>query len=151
MGRISIRRNMRRLLRTLHSLWSWLLLMTVCRVRAAINLEAAGTTGRDLLFQATSEQMIEAYSHVPRYVSPSPSYFLWRAFLYFLYSYRPFGTILANEIFSSGVILSDTDFRQFEQYLNVTGLDMAIVGNSYLYHMRKVRFLPPPHSVLPPR
>lgn len=84
-------------------------------VRAAINLEAAGTTGRDLLFQATSEQMIQAYSHVP----------------------RPFGTIIANEIFSSGIILSDTDFRQFEQYLNVTGLDMAIVGNSYLYHMRK--------------
>ncbi|TFK34083.1 hypothetical protein BDQ12DRAFT_690347, partial [Crucibulum laeve] len=84
-------------------------------VRAVINLEAAGTTGRELLFQATSEQMIEAYSHVP----------------------RPFGTIFANDIFSSGIILSDTDFRQFEQYLNVTGLDMAIVGNSYLYHMRK--------------
>ncbi|KAF8625164.1 hypothetical protein AX15_005531 [Amanita polypyramis BW_CC] len=84
-------------------------------VRAVINLEAAGTTGRELLFQASSEQMIQAYAHVP----------------------RPFGTILANEIFSSGVILSDTDFRQFEQYLNVTGLDMAVVGNSYLYHMRK--------------
>ncbi|KAF8806834.1 hypothetical protein BYT27DRAFT_7167035 [Phlegmacium glaucopus] len=84
-------------------------------VRAMLNLEAAGTTGRELLFQATSEQMIEAYSHVP----------------------RPYGTIFANDIFSSGIILSDTDFRQFEFYLNVTGLDMAIVGNSYLYHMRK--------------
>ncbi|KAF9475846.1 hypothetical protein BDN70DRAFT_953709 [Pholiota conissans] len=84
-------------------------------VRAVVNLEAAGTTGREILFQATSEQMIEAYSHVP----------------------RPYGTIFANDIFSSGIILSDTDFRQFEQYLNVTGLDMAVVGNSYLYHMRK--------------
>ncbi|KAF4610913.1 hypothetical protein D9613_007233 [Agrocybe pediades] len=84
-------------------------------VRAVVDLEAAGTTGREILFQATSEQMIEAYSHVP----------------------RPYGTIFANDIFSSGIILSDTDFRQFEQYLNVTGLDMAIVGNSYLYHMRK--------------
>ncbi|EIW75315.1 hypothetical protein CONPUDRAFT_169679 [Coniophora puteana RWD-64-598 SS2] len=84
-------------------------------VRAVVNLEAAGTTGRELLFQATSGQMIEAYSKVP----------------------RPYGTIFANEIFSSGIILSDTDFRQFEQYLNVTGLDMAVVGNSYLYHMRK--------------
>lgn len=87
---------------------------TAPTVRAAINLEAAGTTGPELLFQATSEQMIEAYSHVP----------------------RPYGTIYANEIFSSGILLSDTDFRQFEQYLNVTGLDMAVVGNSYMYHMR---------------
>lgn len=84
-------------------------------VRAVINLEAAGSTGRELLFQATSEQMIDAYSRVP----------------------RPFGTVFANDIFSSGIILSDTDFRQFEQYLNITGLDMAIVGNSYVYHMRK--------------
>ena len=29
--------------------------------------EAAGSTGRELLFQATSEQMIDAYSRVPRY------------------------------------------------------------------------------------
>ncbi|KAI0676099.1 hypothetical protein C8Q78DRAFT_369024 [Trametes maxima] len=84
-------------------------------VRAAINLEAAGTTGPELLFQATSEQMIRAYAQVP----------------------RPYGSVVANEIFSSGIILSDTDFRQFELYLNVTGLDMAVVGNSYLYHMRK--------------
>ncbi|KAK7024849.1 peptide hydrolase [Favolaschia claudopus] len=84
-------------------------------VRAVINLEAAGTTGRELLFQATSEEMVEAYSHVP----------------------RPFGTIFANDVFNSGVMLSDTDFRQFEEYLDVPGLDIAIVGNSYLYHMRK--------------
>ncbi|KXN84133.1 hypothetical protein AN958_00403 [Leucoagaricus sp. SymC.cos] len=84
-------------------------------IRAVINLEAAGTTGRELLFQATSEQMIQAYSHVP----------------------RPFGTVFANDVFSSGILLSDTDFRQFEHYLNITGLDMAVVGNSYLYHMRK--------------
>ncbi|TBU47465.1 hypothetical protein BD309DRAFT_855887 [Dichomitus squalens] len=84
-------------------------------VRAVINLEAAGSTGRELLFQATSEQMVKAYSHVP----------------------RPHGSIIAHEIFSSGVLLSDTDFRQFQLYLNVTGLDMAVVGDSYLYHMRK--------------
>lgn len=70
-----------------------------------VNLEAAGTTGRDLLFQATSEEMIEAYSHTP----------------------RPYGTVLANEIFSSGIILSDTDFRQFEEYLHVSGLDVSVL------------------------
>lgn len=76
---------------------------TAHTVRAAINLEgsfflsfpvplsltlaptAAGTTGRDMLFQATSEQMLEAYSHVP----------------------RPFGSVVANEVFSSGVIMSE--------------------------------------------
>ncbi|KAJ7625774.1 hypothetical protein FB45DRAFT_922289 [Roridomyces roridus] len=83
-------------------------------VRAVINLEAAGSTGRELLFQATSEEMVEAYSHVP----------------------RPFGTIFANDVFNSGVMLSDTDFRQFEEYLSVPGLDMAVVANSYIYHMR---------------
>ncbi|KAH6874322.1 hypothetical protein BKA70DRAFT_1350465 [Coprinopsis sp. MPI-PUGE-AT-0042] len=88
---------------------------TAKTARAVINLEAAGTTGRELLFQATSQQMIEAYSKVP----------------------RPYGTVFAHDIFSSGIILSDTDFRQFEQYMDITGLDMAIVGNSYLYHMRK--------------
>ena len=76
----------------------------LCSVRAVINLEgmfsdichrvqmfkfilylAAGTTGRELLFQATSEEMIRAYSHAP----------------------RPLGTIVANEVFSSGIILSE--------------------------------------------
>ncbi|KAH8111785.1 hypothetical protein DFH11DRAFT_1842399 [Phellopilus nigrolimitatus] len=84
-------------------------------VRAAINLEAAGSTGPELLFQATSAQMVDAYARVP----------------------RPYGTVVANDIFSSGVLMSDTDFRQFELYLDVTGLDMAVVGHSYFYHTRK--------------
>ncbi|KAG8762494.1 hypothetical protein FRC12_009013 [Ceratobasidium sp. 428] len=88
---------------------------TASTVRAVINLEAAGSTGPEILFQATSQEMIEAYSHVP----------------------RPFGTVLANDVFSSGIIMSDTDFRQFQEYQNLTGLDMAIVGNSYLYHTRR--------------
>ena len=54
-------------------------------VRAVINLEAAGTAGRELLFQATSQEMIDVYSRVP----------------------RPYGTIFANEIFSSGILLSE--------------------------------------------
>ncbi|KAN0062740.1 hypothetical protein ACQY0O_004935 [Thecaphora frezii] len=85
-------------------------------VRAVVNLEACGTSGPELLFQATSNEMIEAYSKVP----------------------HPFGTVLANDVFSTGLILSDTDFRQFVEYGNgLTGLDMALVGNSYLYHTRK--------------
>ncbi|EJC99693.1 uncharacterized protein FOMMEDRAFT_160118 [Fomitiporia mediterranea MF3/22] len=92
-------------------------------VRAVLNLEAAGTHGRTLLFQATSSAMVDVYAQVP----------------------RPFGTIVANDVFSSGVIMSDTDFRQFELYMNITGLDMAVVGHSYFYHTRKdlVRYIQP--------
>lgn len=55
--------------------------------------------------------MVEAYASVP----------------------RPYGTVLASEIFQTGLILSDTDFRQFEDYGGLTGLDMALIQNSWLY------------------
>ncbi|EPY49730.1 peptidase [Schizosaccharomyces cryophilus OY26] len=84
-------------------------------VKCVVNLEACGTTGAEILFQATSNEMIKAYSHVP----------------------RPFGTVLADDVFRTGIIISDTDFRQFVQYGNLTGLDMAVVQNSYLYHTKK--------------
>lgn len=83
-------------------------------IKAIINLEAAGTKGGALLFQATSKEMIEAFSHAP----------------------YPRGTVAAADVFASGIILSDTDFGQFETYLNVSGLDFAIVGHSYFYHTR---------------
>ena len=86
-------------------------------IRAAINLEAAGTTGGALLFQATSKEMIEAFSVVP----------------------HPRGTVIAADVFASGIMISETDFNQFQQYLNVSGLDMAIVGHSYFYHTQKDR------------
>jgi Zn-dependent M28 family amino/carboxypeptidase len=50
-----------------------------------VNLEAAGTTGQELLFQATSEEMILAYSKVP----------------------YPFGTVVAADTFKTGVMLSE--------------------------------------------
>ncbi|WBW73084.1 ER metallopeptidase Erm1 [Schizosaccharomyces osmophilus] len=88
-------------------------------VKYVVNLEACGTTGAEILFQATSDEMIKAYSHVP----------------------RPFATVLADDVFRTGIIISDTDFRQFVQYGNLTGLDMAVVQNSYLYHTKKDRAL----------
>lgn len=92
-------------------------------VKAVINLEAAGTSGGALLFQATSKEMIEAFAHAP----------------------HPRGTVAAADVFASGIILSDTDFGQFEQYIGVSGLDMAIVGHSYFYHTRSdsVEFIEP--------
>ncbi|KAF9097373.1 hypothetical protein BGX23_009076 [Mortierella sp. AD031] len=80
-------------------------------VKAVINLEGCGTTGPEILFQANSRPMIEAYRQVP----------------------YPHGTVLANDLFATGVLLSDTDYRIFIQE-NLTGLDMAVYKNSYLYH-----------------
>ena len=85
-------------------------------VRAVVNLEACGVSGPTLLFQATDAHLIQAYARVP----------------------HPFGTVLASDVFSSGAIMSDTDFRQFVEYGHgLPGLDMAIVGSSYLYHTRR--------------
>ncbi|GEM06060.1 endoplasmic reticulum metallopeptidase [Rhodotorula toruloides] len=77
-------------------------------VRAVINLEACGTDGKEIVFQATSPEMIQALARTP----------------------SPYATIIASEIFQTGLILSDTDFR----HGNLTGLDMALVQNSYRYH-----------------
>ncbi|KAF9897328.1 hypothetical protein BX616_005796, partial [Lobosporangium transversale] len=82
------------------------------QVRAVVNLEACGTSGPEILFQANSRTMIDAYRTVP----------------------YPHGTVLANDLFATGLILSDTDFRQFVDHGNLTGLDMAVYKNSYLYH-----------------
>ncbi|KAG0019181.1 hypothetical protein BGZ80_006200 [Entomortierella chlamydospora] len=81
-------------------------------VRAVINLEGCGTSGPEILFQANSRPMIDAYKKVP----------------------YPHGSVVANDLFSTGMILSDTDFRQFVDHGNLTGLDMAVYMNSYLYH-----------------
>ncbi|KAI8968494.1 hypothetical protein BDF20DRAFT_908139 [Mycotypha africana] len=81
-------------------------------IRSVVNLDSCGTTGQEILFQANSREMVEAYKHVP----------------------YPHGTVMANDVFRTGLILSDTDFRQFVQYGNLTGIDMAIYKNSYLYH-----------------
>ncbi|KAF9577743.1 hypothetical protein BGW38_006850 [Lunasporangiospora selenospora] len=82
------------------------------KVKAVVNLEACGTSGPEILFQANSREMIDAYRTVP----------------------YPHGTVLANDLFATGLILSDTDFRQFVDHGNLTGLDMAVYKNSYLYH-----------------
>lgn len=89
---------------------------TVPSVKSVVNLEACGVSGPELVFQASNPEMIRAYRHAP----------------------HPFATVLANDVFSSGIVLSDTDYRQFMEYGKIKGgLDMAIVGNSYLYHTRK--------------
>ncbi|KAJ3013713.1 hypothetical protein HKX48_005604 [Thoreauomyces humboldtii] len=82
-------------------------------VRAVINLEAMGQAGKEILFQANSVDMVNAYSKVP----------------------HPHGSVLSNDIFRTGLVMSDTDYRQFiEHGDDLVGLDLAFYQNSYLYH-----------------
>uniref|UniRef100_A0A182JYN7 FXNA-like protease n=1 Tax=Anopheles christyi TaxID=43041 RepID=A0A182JYN7_9DIPT len=95
-------------------------------VRAFLNLESAGSGGKELLFQSGPQHpwLIEAYARAVRH---------------------PFGHAIGEEIFQSGLIPSDTDFRIFRDFGHVPGLDFAHIFNGYRYHTRydSVEFLSP--------
>jgi hypothetical protein len=84
-------------------------------VRAFVNLESAGPRGKAVLFQAGpgNDWLTEEYARsVP----------------------LPYGTVLGQDIFQSGVIPSDTDFRIYRDTGRLRGLDVALYQDGYAYH-----------------
>lgn len=82
-------------------------------IRAFVNLEAAGAGGRELLFQTGSDELALAYAQGAAY---------------------PHASIVAQEIFQSGFINADTDYRIYRDFGAVAGMDFAYIENGYVYH-----------------
>lgn len=80
-----------------------------------VNLDSCGAGGREILFQTTKT---DAYL-VDLYARTVP---------------HPYAQAVAEELFQSGVIPSDTDFRIFRDFGNMSGLDLAHYKNGYVYH-----------------
>jgi Zn-dependent M28 family amino/carboxypeptidase len=82
-------------------------------IRAFINLEAAGAGGRELLFQTGSDVLAVAYAAGAPY---------------------PNANSIAQEIFQSGIIPADTDYRIYRDYGDIAGMDFAYIADGYVYH-----------------
>lgn len=85
-------------------------------IRAFINLEAAGSGGKETLFQTGPGQtwLLNHYKAVN----------------------SPFAQAAGEEIFQSGLIPSDTDFRIFRDFGNLAGMDFAHTTKGYRYHTK---------------
>jgi hypothetical protein len=95
-------------------------------IRAFINLEGAGGGGRELVFQSgpSNDWLIQSYATA---------------------ALHPYATIIAQEVFQTGVIPSDTDYRVYRDFGGIPGIDIAYISNGYIYHTP----LDTPERVLP--
>ena len=84
-------------------------------IAAFLNAEGAGGSGRELVFQ----------------LGPSHA---WLAYAYARSAPHPFASSIAQDIFQSGVIPSDTDFRIYRDYGGLSGVDMAYITDGFVYH-----------------
>ncbi|EDS33671.1 conserved hypothetical protein [Culex quinquefasciatus] len=87
------------------------------QVKAFLNLESAGSGGKEVLFQSgpNAPWMVDVYARTVRH---------------------PFAQVMAEELFKTGLIPSDTDFRIFRDYGNIPGMDLAHFLNGFRYHTR---------------
>uniref|UniRef100_A0A6P4EJ56 FXNA-like protease n=1 Tax=Drosophila rhopaloa TaxID=1041015 RepID=A0A6P4EJ56_DRORH len=90
-----------------------------CKV--LINLDAAGSGSREILFQTGPNNP-------------------WLVEYYKKHAKHPFATTMAEEIFQTGIIPSDTDYRIFVAYGNLVGLDLGQCVNGYVYHTKYDRY-----------
>lgn len=84
-------------------------------VRAFLNFDSCGHGGREILFQTDlNSPWLTTY-----YASTVP---------------HPYGSSCVTDLFESGLIPSDTDFRIFRDFGKIPGLDIAHHVGGYVYH-----------------
>lgn len=98
-------------------------------VRALLNWESVGSGGKEMLFQ-------------------TGPFHPWLVKLYAQSVVHPNAQSVAEEIFQSGLIPSDTDFRIFRDFGGIVGMDFAHIVNGYRYHTRYDHIDYIPHPVL---
>ncbi|XP_074301803.1 uncharacterized protein LOC141633258 isoform X2 [Silene latifolia] len=85
-------------------------------VRVAIDLEAMGIGGTSGIFQAGPHPWaFEKFASVAKY---------------------PSGNIMGQDLFSSGFIISATDFQVYKDAAGLSGLDFAYSDNTAVYHTK---------------
>lgn len=94
-------------------------------IRAFINLESVGSAGKEILFQTGPKHP-------------------WLIKMYGQAASHPNAQVAAEEVFQSGLIPSDTDFRIFRDFGKIPGVDLAHVINGYRYHTKydHIKFIP---------
>ncbi|CAE6112707.1 unnamed protein product [Arabidopsis arenosa] len=94
-------------------------------VRLAIDLEAMGAGGKSSIFQA----------------GPSP----WAIENFALAAKYPSGQIIGQDLFTSGIIKSATDFQVYREVAGLSGLDFAFADNTAVYHTKndKIELIKP--------
>nr|NP_611418.1 uncharacterized protein Dmel_CG10081, isoform A [Drosophila melanogaster]AAF57569.1 uncharacterized protein Dmel_CG10081, isoform A [Drosophila melanogaster]AAY55128.2 RE61138p [Drosophila melanogaster]AOQ11175.1 CG10081-RA [synthetic construct] len=97
--------------------------------KAVINLDAAGSGGRELMFQSgpNNPWLVKIYKDGAKHY---------------------FSTTMAEEIFQTGLVPSYTDFDIFVEYGNLIGLDIGQCINGFVYHTKYDRIDVIPRAAL---
>ncbi|KAH8290309.1 hypothetical protein KR054_001805, partial [Drosophila jambulina] len=98
-----------------------------CKV--VINLDAAGSGGRELMFQTGPNNP-------------------WLVNIYKKGAKHYFSTTMAEEIFQTGLVPSYTDFNIFVEYGKLIGLDIGQCINGFVYHTKYDRIDVIPRAAL---